>query len=174
MYRDNQCKNDLFGSRVPDFCIIEHPTHVVYGYLKPSIIHSNEYRANHLQRCSEVKVQLLPDLEFGKQGRGCDKVLQVLKCLPSFLYPIKAMPFHSILKNGKHYSVDFEMNWLRAATSLVSYCTTFLEVRCRMSRIAQIFSRIALIPRRVTMNLRNFPAITLKAHLLRFNFIWCR
>ena len=82
--------------------------------------------------------------------------------------------FFRTLKNGKHLSVALETNLLRAATRPVRDCTSLIFCGGFISRIALIFSGLASIPLCETMNPRNFPEATPKAHLLGFNFILYR
>ena len=63
------------------------------------------------------------------------------------------------------------MNLLRAATLPVRDCTSFTIFGEDISRIALTFSGFASIPLCDTMNLRNFPEETPKAHLDGFNFM---
>jgi hypothetical protein len=81
--------------------------------------------------------------------------------------------FLRILKKGRHLSVDREMNWFRAAILPVS-CYNCLMVRggC-ISRTTFTFLGLASIPFCETMNPKNFPKETPKAHLDGFSFnLW--
>lgn len=133
---------------------MEHLTRVIDKPLEPPNIHLDDYRAD-LRGCKDEEARKL----FKSSNAWWYSSVQSKPCI-----------FHSILKNSKHYLIDFKMNRLRVATHLVS-CSTSLEAGYYMSRMAWIFSRFASIPRRVTMNPRNFSTITPKVHLLRFNFI---
>jgi len=64
------------------------------------------------------------------------------------------------------------MNLLSATILHVSFWTSLIVLGDVMSSMAHTFSRFASIPLWDTMNLKNFPVATLKAHLLGFNFIW--
>ena len=79
--------------------------------------------------------------------------------------------FLRILKNGKHLSIALETNLLRAATRLVRDWTSLIFRGGFMSSIAWVLSGFALIPLWETINPRNFPDNTPKAHLLGFNFM---
>ena len=75
------------------------------------------------------------------------------------------------LKKGRHLLVDREINLLRAAMRLAKRCTSFVVQGGYMSKMAQTFSGFASIPRHETMNPRNLPEATPKAHLARLSFI---
>ena len=79
--------------------------------------------------------------------------------------------FFRTLKNDKHLSVALETNLLKAVTRPVRNWTSLILYGGFISRIALIFSGFASIPLYETMNPRNFPDTTPKAHLLGFNFI---
>ena len=76
-----------------------------------------------------------------------------------------------VLKKGRHLFVALETNLLRAATLPVSDCTSLIVFGEDISRIALTFSGFASIPLHDTINPRNFPEETLKAHLDGFNFM---
>ena len=63
------------------------------------------------------------------------------------------------------------MNLIRAATFPVSFCTSLGLRDGSMSRMAWIFRGFALMPLWLTMNPRNFPEATPKAHLFGLSFI---
>jgi len=79
--------------------------------------------------------------------------------------------FRRILKKGKHLSFDQEMNRFKAAILPVNCCSCFVVRGACISSTAQIFSGFASIPLLETMNPRNFPDETPKAHFAGFNFI---
>lgn len=53
----------------------------------------------------------------------------------SFVH-VKLCIQHGTLKKDKQHSTDREMNQLSTATHLIGCCTYFLEVKCRMLKIA--------------------------------------
>ena len=84
---------------------------------------------------------------------------------------IHSNTFLNTLKNGKHLSVVFETNLLRAATRPARLCTSLTFFGSSMLSIAWILSGFASIPLCETVKPRNFPDETLKAHLLGFSFM---
>ena len=78
-------------------------------------------------------------------------------------------PF-SALKNGRHFSADFDMNRLSEANLPVNFCTPFLVVGGFIRLIASIFSGLASIPLSVIMHPNNFPLRTPKTHFSGFSF----
>ena len=68
-------------------------------------------------------------------------------------------------------SVALETNLLRAATLPVRDFTSLIVLGELISRIALTFSGFASIPLYETINPRNFPEETPKAHLEGFNFM---
>jgi hypothetical protein len=75
------------------------------------------------------------------------------------------------LKNGRHVSVDLEMNWFKAAILPVSCCSCLVVCGDYISKIALTFSGFASIPLCETINSKNFPEETPKAHFARLSFI---
>ena len=63
------------------------------------------------------------------------------------------------------------MNLFRAATLPVRDCTSLVVLGEDILRIALTFSGFASIPLYETINPRNFPEETLKAHFDGFNFM---
>src|SRR6185312_4902636 len=78
-------------------------------------------------------------------------------------------PF-SALKNGRHFSADFDMNRLSEANLLVNFCTPFLVVGGFIRLMASIFSGFASIPLSVIMHPNNLPLQTPKTHFSGFSF----
>ena len=69
-------------------------------------------------------------------------------------------------------SVALETNLLRAATLPVRDYTSLVVLGEHISRMALTFLGFASIPFCETINPRNFPEETPKAHLDGFNFMW--
>lgn len=79
--------------------------------------------------------------------------------------------FLKFLNNGKHFSIDFDMNLLSAIILPVNLCTFRTHDGMSISNIAYAFCRLGSIPRLLTMYPRNFPLVIKKAHFVGFNFI---
>ena len=79
--------------------------------------------------------------------------------------------FFRVLKKGRHFSVAFETNRLRATTFPVRDCTSFTAFGEDILRIALTLSGFASISLCDTMNPRNFPEETPKAHFDGFSFM---
>jgi len=77
-------------------------------------------------------------------------------------------PF-SALKNGSHFSTDFDMNRLSEASLPVNFCTPFLVVGGFIRLMASIFSRFASIPLSVIMHPNNLPLRTPKTYFSGFS-----
>ena len=77
-------------------------------------------------------------------------------------------PF-SALKNGRHFSADFEMNLFSEANLLVNFCTPFLVVGGFILLMASIFSEFASIPLSVIMQPNSLPLRTPKTHFSGFS-----
>lgn len=75
------------------------------------------------------------------------------------------------LKNGKHLSVDCEMNQLRVATCPNSICTFLLLHGGSMFIMDSNFSGLASISCSETMKPRNFLNSALEAHFSVLSFI---
>lgn len=54
-------------------------------------------------------------------------------------------------KNGKHRSIDFEMEQIRPTIYFIRLCTSFGLERALILKISFIFSRMTLIPNWLTM-----------------------
>ncbi|GKU93502.1 hypothetical protein SLEP1_g7095 [Rubroshorea leprosula] len=78
-----------------------------------------------------------------------------------------------ILKNGRHFSTDFDTNLCRAAILPAKRCTSLIDFGGFISSIALIFSGLTSIPLLETMNPRNLPDSTPKTHLAGFNLMRC-
>ena len=76
-----------------------------------------------------------------------------------------------VLKKGRHLSVTLETKWLRAATLLVSFCTSLTFLGEVMSSMAFTFFGLASIPCYNTIKPRNFPEETPNKHFVGFNLI---
>ncbi|MED6135142.1 hypothetical protein PIB30_043409 [Stylosanthes scabra] len=72
---------------------------------------------------------------------------------------------------GAAFMADVAKNLKRAASLPVRACTSFKDVGCFMEMMAWHFSGLASIPLLVSMNPRNFPASTAKAHFAEFRRI---
>jgi hypothetical protein len=70
----------------------------------------------------------------------------------------------------KPFSPSLDMNLLRAAIHPVSLCTFFCDRAASILMIASIFSRLASIPRWLTINPSNFSAGTPKTHFSGLSF----
>jgi hypothetical protein len=64
------------------------------------------------------------------------------------------------------------MNLFRASIHPVSFCTSLMQVGAFMLVVAEIFSRLASIPRWLMMKPSSFPEGTPKTHLLGLSFHW--
>ena len=78
-------------------------------------------------------------------------------------------PF-SALKNGRHFSSDFDTNRLSKANLPVNFCTPFLVVGGFIHLMASIFSEFAAIPLSVIRHPNNFPLRTPKTYFSGFSF----
>jgi hypothetical protein len=79
--------------------------------------------------------------------------------------------FFKILKNGRHLSIDWEMNRFSTAILLVSCQSCLVLWGACISRLALTFSLLASIPHQKTMKPRNFLEATPKAHFDGLSFI---
>lgn len=139
---------------------------VINGLLNPFVIYLNKYRANDFWGCYQIQIEF-SDLWFGELR----KFFKSLKAYQYSSIQVKSFTWSKTLKKARQRSVDFEINRLSVVMCLVSYCTSFLKVGCYMLSMVWIFFEFASIPRLVTRNLKNLPAVTPKMHAIRFNFI---
>jgi hypothetical protein len=65
---------------------------------------------------------------------------------------------------------SLEMNLFRAAIHPVSFCTSLIVAGAPTAVMAEIFTRLASIPRLLMINLSNFPDGTPKTHLVGLSF----
>ena len=86
----------------------------------------------------------------------------------------KSFLCRKILKKDRYLSTDFKMNRLSTVILLLSYCISFLELRCFILIMIFIFLRLSSISRCDIRNPKNFFKVTPHAHLVRFNLIWSR
>lgn len=80
--------------------------------------------------------------------------------------------FLSRQEKRSHLLVAFEMNQFNVVTLPATLCIAFMLFGDPMSKMAFTFFGLASIPLYKTINPRNFPIDTLKAHFSSFNLIW--
>ena len=86
----------------------------------------------------------------------------------------KSLDCYRVLKKERHLSTDLEMNRLSTMILPLSCCISFFKVGCFILMIAFIYSRFTLIFQCEMRKLKKNLAVTPKAHLVEFSFIWCR
>ena len=74
------------------------------------------------------------------------------------------------LKKGRPRSPSLDKNQFKAAMQPVSFWMSLIVAWASMAMISLIFSRLALIPRLLTMNPSSFPEGTPKTHLVGLSF----
>ena len=79
--------------------------------------------------------------------------------------------FFNVRKKGRHLFVTLQTNLFNAATLPFKLYTSLTVFGGANSIIACIFSELTLIPFWDTMNLKNFPVVTLNTHLFGFSFM---
>jgi hypothetical protein len=132
----------------------------------------NQCRAHNRGGYRQIKVEYLP---FGRSvsrlrsGGFIKYSFSLLKASSHSSLQEKA--FLKILKKGRHLSVDWEMNQLRADILPVSCCNCSIILGGCISRTVLTFSGLASFPLCDTINPKKFPDETSKAHFARFNFV---
>ena len=74
-------------------------------------------------------------------------------------------------KKGRHLFVILKTNLFSATTLPLWLCTSLIFIGDVISIITRTLSRLTSIPLWDTMNPKNFPAVTLNAHLFGFSFM---
>ena len=93
--------------------------------------------------------------------------LSLIKVFSQSSPHLNGLSFFSILQNGKHFSIDLDMNWDNAIIQPFNLYTSFKVIGLLIFKMALHLVGFTSIPPFVNMNMRNFPIITPNTHFIR-------
>ena len=97
-------------------------------------------------------------------------MLEVLECFRGFCSHSNLSCRWRSLKKGKPRSPSLDKNRFKAAMQPVSFWTSLMVAGVSMAKMVLIFSRLASIPRLLTINPSSFPEGTPNTHLVGLSF----